>query len=74
MKYKGKTLINETCTYTVNGERFAVFCGNTFVMHWPAVFITLPTAKNSRESFRGTLKNRENRKSKEYIMLALCWS
>ena len=37
-----------------------VFYGNTFVVHWPPVFITYLKAKNSWEIFCGKLKNRKS--------------
>ena len=37
-------------------QPYEVFCGNTFAMHWPPVFITYLLAKNSWENFRVTLK------------------
>ena len=45
-------------------QPYEVFCGNTFTVHWPSVFILLIyVAKNSRENFRSTLqKQRKPRK------------
>ena len=40
-------------------QPYEVFRRNTFAVHWPLVFITLPKAKNSRENFCGKLKNCE---------------
>ena len=40
---------------------YEVFHGNTFTVPWPAVYYST-IAKYSWKNFRGTLKNRENRK------------